>query len=308
MKLSTLLSINKELIFTQKAFTTKEEIIEHMLSAISKKYNKEKSFFADPIYRREEVGGTAFEEGIALPHAKFSDFDDFIISVMTLKEPVVFHDTLFPNQDLSIRMVMMLITPSHMSAFHLNALSIFSGVARGKPEGLFQNLLDAKTGDEFIKFIEKAGIDIKKDLTVADIMSYTLVTCNPDDTVKMCVDLLFEKKVKGLYVTDENNNIIGEISEAQIIQKGIPSYASMIGNISFLKTAAPFEDFLKNEDKIYAKEVMKTDFITISTDASVLEASFAMVKNNVRRIAVVENGKIQGVVTMTDIIRKVMRV
>lgn len=50
--------------------------------------------------------------------------------------------------------------------------------------------------------------------------------------------------------------------------------------------------------------IMTTSLITIEADASVMEANDLMQKNNIRHLAVTENGMISGVLSMRDVTRK----
>jgi CBS domain-containing protein len=54
------------------------------------------------------------------------------------------------------------------------------------------------------------------------------------------------------------------------------------------------------------KDYMKKDFASISSEASALEASKTMVKENMGYIIVLEKGKPVGIMTEKDLIKKVM--
>jgi len=53
---------------------------------------------------------------------------------------------------------------------------------------------------------------------------------------------------------------------------------------------------------IYVREIMSTPLITIESDRTVGEAAQMMVRHRVRRLPVVENGKVTGIVTVRDLL------
>jgi predicted transcriptional regulator len=53
---------------------------------------------------------------------------------------------------------------------------------------------------------------------------------------------------------------------------------------------------------IYVREIMSTPLITIESDMTVGEAAQMMVRHRVRRLPVVENGKVTGIVTVRDLL------
>lgn len=53
---------------------------------------------------------------------------------------------------------------------------------------------------------------------------------------------------------------------------------------------------------VYVKEIMSTPLITIESDKTVGEAAHMMVRHRVRRLPVVENSKVVGIVTVRDLL------
>ena len=47
----------------------------------------------------------------------------------------------------------------------------------------------------------------------------------------------------------------------------------MLGSLSFLKTFEPFDELLKNEDKIFVRDVMKQPMLEINPEASIIRVS-----------------------------------
>ena len=60
--------------------------------------------------------------------------------------------------------------------------------------------------------------------------------------------------------------------------------------------------------KVRVKEIMSTPLITVPPTISVREAAERMLKNEIRRLIIAdEEGKLLGLVTMTDILKRVAK-
>jgi CBS domain-containing protein len=71
-----------------------------------------------------------------------------------------------------------------------------------------------------------------------------------------------------------------------------------------LKTTLKIEEFkedIQNALKTKVKDVMTKDVITISPDTSINDAANIMVKNNIKRLPVIKNDTLVGIITRGDL-------
>jgi PTS system nitrogen regulatory IIA component len=108
-------------------------------------------------------------------------------------------------------------------------------------------------------------------------------------------------------VVDENNVQIGEVTIKDLFSKGIPDYVKRLGDVSFLKTLEPFEALLREEDRILVQEIMRPPSRKIAKGGSIIEAVMMITTKGVRHIPVIEDKKLVGMVSETDILKKVLR-
>lgn len=108
----------------------------------------------------------------------------------------------------------------------------------------------------------------------------------PDVAVVTMKDNVYEVAVKmrdldvGLIpVVDENNQVIGVITDRDIVIRGIAE---------------------KREGSTAVSEVMTRDIVLGRPDMTVDEAAKIMAKHQIRRLPVVENGKLVGIVALAD--------
>jgi predicted transcriptional regulator len=74
-----------------------------------------------------------------------------------------------------------------------------------------------------------------------------------------------------------------------------------------MNTLEPFEALLRNEGHMKVKDIMRSSNRSISKEASILEAALLITTKGYRHIPVVEKGIVVGMVSETDILKKVIR-
>ncbi len=298
MKLSSLLSENS--ICFGKSYSTIEESIRELLSLLVK--NHRLPIPAEEVMKlilqREALGGTTFPTGIAVPHARLENFSDLLIGICIPETPIL-------SEGIPVRMVVLMLTSKTETTLYLNALATFLKLSENSD--IFQNLLQAKTPQKFIRFIQDAGIDVKKEITVQAIMSPPFPTLARTDTVKHAADLFYKHSTSYLPVLSEEGNFIGELTILDLFRIGLPDYAFKLGNLKFLKTLQPFEEFLRKEEEIRVEEVMKSPSVTLQEDSSIIEAVLKFVNSNRRHLPVVNGKRIVGILSYMHILHKVLR-
>jgi len=148
-------------------------------------------------------------------------------------------------------------------------------------------------------------------VNVASVMKKPIVI-NQNSNIMDVIELFRKYKISGAPVVDNNNVIVGIISESDII-KTLTTHDEDINIIlpsPFdlielpLKTTLKIEEFkedIQNALKTKVKDVMTKDVITISPDTSINDAANIMVKNNIKRLPVIKNDTLVGIITRGDL-------
>jgi CBS domain-containing protein len=118
------------------------------------------------------------------------------------------------------------------------------------------------------------------DILLKDIMIRNVVTISPDKTAQDAARLMAEHGIGSVVVMD-SDKVIGIITERDLVRKvcakDIPS------------------------SKVKIQDVMSAPIITAEPDLPIEAAVQRMFNNKIRRLPVVENGKLVGIVTISDI-------
>jgi CBS domain-containing protein len=119
---------------------------------------------------------------------------------------------------------------------------------------------------------------------VRDVMSKDVRVVRPDTTMKEVVATMNKFDI-GSIVVVQGDRPVGIITERDILRRLVEP------------CLAP--------ETLTARQVMTSPVLTISETASIEEAARLMAKKRVKKLPVMNNQKLVGVVTLTDIVTKV---
>lgn len=124
-------------------------------------------------------------------------------------------------------------------------------------------------------------------MRVADLMQKDVRTIAPEATVAELVQAMADSRVSGLPVVAPNGRLIGVVSATDVLQAGAEREDSA-------SRANLFEHQM-------VRDLMTPNPYTIEPDADVREAAKHMLYGDVRRLFVVDQGRLVGVISQTDI-------
>ena len=148
---------------------------------------------------------------------------------------------------------------------------------------------------------------------IKDIMKTEVITLKPDTTLKEAVVKFAENDIHGAPVVDEDNKIIGILTEKDILSelKTKTTKLSLVFPSSHALGMTFQESITQNEVRKAFKEVgstpvsevMETKVITTGPEDLIAEIAVKMVNKSVHRLPVVQGIELVGFVTRADIIK-----
>jgi len=140
-------------------------------------------------------------------------------------------------------------------------------------------------------------------MKVSEVMTHGVLTCKPEDTLRSAVQKMVMRRCGSLPVVDDNGKLIGIVT---IRDTMLPLYPNFGEYVHDAKTARDFEEMEENYKRVLCmkvREVMTPNPMTVDPDMPVLKAASYMGLKNLRRIPVVDNDKLVGMVSIGDINR-----
>lgn len=300
MKLSRIL--DKDLVVPNLKSRFKIDAIREILDRVIQKHpNLDRETIEKRIIEREEIENTSYGRGFAFPHARTDAVDKMYTAIGISREGL--EDSTEDNQKLQV--VCLMLTPSTISKSYLQTLSAFANFAR--TTGNADRLLNAKSIEEIIKVIDKSGVEVRREISVGDVMNREVFTIKPDDTLKTVANVMFKHRISGVIVVDDDNHVVGMVSNRDLIRAALPDYQSLISNLAMSYDSESFENLLRTEENTKVSELMDKNVETVTEKTSVVETAALMLFKDLRRAPIVKDGKLVGVITISDIVSKIIR-
>jgi CBS domain-containing protein len=148
-------------------------------------------------------------------------------------------------------------------------------------------------------------------LTAADIMTKTVLTAKPDDTVAAVARLLSEHDISAVPVCDAHGAVVGMVSESDLLTPvGAESTAIRSRWLTLLAEgtdlAPDFVDYIGIGNRRIG-DVMVKPVITATPDTGVPQLADLLVRHHIKRLPIVQGGRLVGLVARADLIRAFAR-
>ena len=119
--------------------------------------------------------------------------------------------------------------------------------------------------------------------------------------------LLEERRISGVPVLDAQGNLVGVVTQSDLVQRSrdleLPPALNILDLHLFLETPSHFQKRLEKLLGNKVKDVMTVDPVTVAPDTSVQEIARLMSGKGMHTLPVVEAGKLVGIVGKLDLIR-----
>lgn len=115
-----------------------------------------------------------------------------------------------------------------------------------------------------------------------------VITIHQDNKVMDAIDMFFANRVGSLIVVDQNDDIKGILAPNDVL-KAVSSDPDNIRHAS-------------------VKQFMSTNMIVARLDDKIDYIQAVMTENRIRHIPIIENGKLQGIVSIGDVVNAQLKV
>lgn len=129
-------------------------------------------------------------------------------------------------------------------------------------------------------------------MTIKSVMTENPFTVLPSDPVTDAQTIMRREKIHRLPVLDNANKLVGIVSEKDLLY-ATPSPATTLNVYEMSNLLS----------KLHVDSVMTKEVITVHSDTLVEDAARLLVDNNIGGLPVVDDGKLVGIVTESDLFR-----
>lgn len=151
------------------------------------------------------------------------------------------------------------------------------------------------------------SIPATQEKLVRDIMTTEVIKIYPETKVGDVARLMTQHAISGLPVVDQQEQVLGVVTERDMIFRNtrfrLPGFIMILDSIIPLETSSHYRDRLQHTLGTTAREIMSEPAVTISPDATIEELAEVMIDRRMNPVPVVQNGRLVGIVSRSDIIR-----
>jgi CBS domain-containing protein len=147
------------------------------------------------------------------------------------------------------------------------------------------------------------GVETMK---AADVMVANVITVGPDASVAEAADVLLANRISGVPVVGRHGELIGIVSEGDLIRRaetGTQHRRSWW--LEVLIGSRPLAaDYVKSH-ALKVADIMTREVVTAGLDTPLRDIATLMEKNSIKRLPIVKNGKVIGIVSRANLVQAV---
>jgi len=139
-------------------------------------------------------------------------------------------------------------------------------------------------------------------MQVKDVMTRNVISVGPDESIMKAARLMLQNRISGLPVIDQDGELIGIVTEGDFLRRGElgtqrrrPKWLEFIVGPGRLA-----EEYVHTAGR-KIDEIMTTDPVTASEDDSLEKVVELMERRHVKRLPVVKNGRVVGIVSRANL-------
>ena len=126
---------------------------------------------------------------------------------------------------------------------------------------------------------------------VSDYLARKLITFKPDQSINEVIEVLLSKRISGAPVVNDDNELVGVISEGDCLKEVVKG---KYDNIPILSGKV--------------SEHMSHNVVSIPAETNIFEAANMFLDRRIRRFPVIKDGKLVGQISQKDVMKAVLKI
>ena len=144
-------------------------------------------------------------------------------------------------------------------------------------------------------------------LTAKDIMTKSVTTVGAATTIEELARILMEHKISGVPVVDDNENLIGIVTENDLISRDkrlhIPTVMRLFDSFIMLESPGKIEKEIKRMTAITVNDIYTKEAITVTEGTPVQDIATIMSEKRFILFLLLKEKKILGIIGKIDLIK-----
>jgi CBS domain-containing protein len=138
-------------------------------------------------------------------------------------------------------------------------------------------------------------------MKVLELMNPRVVTVGPKTPLREILRLMLRYHLNDILVVDSEQRLAGIVTYSDLARKLLPTQKELVEHEEYLSTPQLMEDRFRDITRVPVDKIMTRNVITVSPDLEALKAGATMTAHGVKQLPVVQNRKVMGIISHTDI-------
>jgi CBS domain-containing protein len=239
------------------------------------------------------VGGGAF-----LPHLRSDAIDREVVVMGATRKPL--RVPVESGEETRGRLFVLAAAPPGEHAQYLETVSSIAAALRA--EGTVDSILQAGSSEEIAMLPAVRDAPRIQRLSVVDVMDAAAQRVYPDMALPEAARVLIRGRHPALPVVNRRDEIVGMVSEKDLIKAFLPGYLRISGGPGGEEAGER-----DAADRTLVRDVMSKAVLCLPVEASISEAASIIVNKNVDPLPLTRDGKWVGLISRRSLIRKLLQ-
>ena len=200
------------------------------------------------------------------------------------------------NETQCARVLLLVVAPRQFASEYLQLVGAFARLL--SKQSIVDELIAQPDAASFAALPVFRDYELPAKLTVRDIMTYQPKTIPADANLKDAAKELVRLGVGGLPVVDAEGLVVGMLGERELL-RSLSGYLQGGRGEGARSPGVP-------SPKTTVRDAMRRQVLCVSPDEAIADVSSMMTNKDVDRVPVVRDGRIVGMLTRGDIVRKLL--
>jgi CBS domain-containing protein/mannitol/fructose-specific phosphotransferase system IIA component (Ntr-type) len=228
-----------------------------------------------------------------LLHYRTDAVDSLVVALGTAAQPIC--RELGDEETQCARIVLLIAAPPRLATRYLQVVGAFARLLSKQP--VVEQILATSTAEQLAGLPIFQEKEIPEQLTVRELMTERPRTISPETPLRHAARDMVRYGIGGIPVVDADGRVIGMLGERELIRTLLGDYV----NAGRGAQAAPH-----SREQATVRDAMTKQVMCVSPEQPIAEVSSIMTNKDVDRVPVVRDGRIVGLLTRGDIVRKLI--
>ncbi|MGH7663978.1 MAG: CBS domain-containing protein [Gemmatimonadaceae bacterium] len=235
-----------------------------------------------------------------LLHYRTDSVRELVVAIGTSRDPIC--RGLGESDKQCARIVLLIVAPPRMAARYLQVVGAFARMLSSP--NVVEAVLEQPDAESLAALPAFESYDLPEELLVRDIMTERPLTVHPDSVLREAALTMVRANVEGLPVVDDEQRLVGMLSERELLRHLLGS--QLLAGSQKAATVEPPTGEIGGAPRRVVRDVMTRQVLCVSASQALADVASLMSNKELDRVPVVSEGRLVGVLTRGDIVRKLI--